>query len=179
MRWITFLILLYVMASLHYAYFGAFPYGQGSWPRVEYLLILAIFYALYASEPAAPLCGFICGLAYDLGTMDEVFGSHAVPVALVSVLVVRVRLSIFREHSVSQFIVTLLAVLAFAVLDVIMRSIIGAKLDGGVWGHLGQLSANAVYTAVVAPVFFWLFFRFQPLLGFSLQGSRGRHEARR
>jgi rod shape-determining protein MreD len=182
MRWITFFILLYVMTSLQFAQLGGFPHGSGAtWPRIEYLPILAIFYALYAAEPAAPMCGLLCGLCYDIITPTEFFGSHAVPLALIAYCVVKVRLSIFREHFVSQFIITLLAILGFAVLDVAMRKIIGATLDGNsIWTHFGHLAANAIYSALVAPIFYWLFFRAQPLLGFSLQGSRGRmHESRR
>jgi len=181
MRWITFFILLYVMAVLQFGRLGGVPHGDGAWPRVEYLLILAIFYGLYAAEGAAPLCGLICGVVYDLGNLNEMVGTHAVPLALITVLVVKIRLSIFREHFVSQFLITLLAILGFSVLEVITRLLVTAPLDSGsVWSTFGHLAANAVYTAAVAPVFYWFFFRFQPLLGFTLHGSRGRgHEGRR
>ena len=179
MRWITFLILLYVMSSLQLGRLGSLP--PGLWPSIEFLPILAIFYALFAAESAAPLCGLICGLFYDLPwTTDTMLGTCAVPLALTTLLVVRIRLSIFREHVLSQLLMTFLAIMVFAILSVIVRLIIKASLEGGIFTYLGHMSANAIYSAIVAPLFFWLFFRFQSLLGFTSHGPRSRiHESRR
>ena len=180
MRWITFLILLYGMDALQMGRLGGIPHGGDHWPRIEFLPILAIFYALFAAESAAPLCGLICGIFYDLAA-GEMIGTTAVPLALMSLMVVRIRLSIFREHFLSQLLITFLAILAFAILSVIMRKMVGAPFEGGVWWtHFGHMATNALYSTIVAPVFYGLFFRFQSVLGFSSHGPRTRiHEARR
>jgi rod shape-determining protein MreD len=180
MRWITFFILLYGMDALQMGRLGGIPHGGDHWPRIEYLPILAIFYALFAAESAAPLCGLICGICYDLAA-GEMIGTTAVPLALMSLMVVHIRLSIFREHFLSQLLITFLAILAFALMSVIMRKVVNAPLDGhSVWTHFGHLATDALYSAVVAPIFYGLFFRFQSLLGFSSHGPRTRiHEARR
>lgn len=180
MRWITFLILLYVMDALQIGHLGAFAHGEATfWPSIEYLPILAIFYAMFAAESAAPLCGLVCGVCYDLA-MHEMIGTSAVPLALMAFFVVRIRLSIFREHFASQVLMTFLAILTFAILSVIMRKIVKAPLAEGAFTHFGLLAANAVYSALVGPFFYWMFFRFQSLLGFSSHGPRTRiHEPRR
>src|ERR1051325_2783285 len=177
MRWITFIILLYVMDALQIGRLGAF--GQG-WPAIEYLAILAIFYALFAAENAAPLCGLTCGIFYDLAS-NNILGTNAVPLALMTILVVRIRLSIFRDHFLSQLLITFLAVLAFGLMSVIMRALVGAPMEGkSAIVHFGHMAANAVYTCVIAPFFYGLFFRFHSLLGFTPQGPRTRvHEVRR
>ncbi len=181
MRWITFLIFLYLMTSLQSAGLGGFPYHNALWPRIEYLPILAIFYALYAAEPAAPIAGLLCGIAYDITTPADFLGTSAVPLALTVLLVVKIRLSIFREHGISQILITLFAILTFAALSVIVRLIISAPLDSNsIWSHFANLAANAIYSAILAPVFFWLFFRLQPILGFTSHGPRSRaHDSRR
>jgi rod shape-determining protein MreD len=179
MRWITFFILLYLLTAMQVARFLAIPHGGQPWPAIQYLPILAIFYSLFATDASAPLAALVCGLAYDLGNYpNDLLGTNLVPLALVAWFVVKIRLSIFREHIVSQALVTLLAMLAFSVLSVIMRLLVEAPLDGGsAWIHLGSLAGNAVYTAIAAPPLFWIFFRLSPLLGFTSHGPRTRGKA--
>jgi rod shape-determining protein MreD len=179
MRWITFFILLYLMTAMQVAHFGAIPHSGQPWPAVQYIPLLAIFYALFATDAAAPLAALVCGVAYDLGNYpNDLLGTNLVPLALVAYFVVKIRLSIFREHLVSQALLTLLAMLAFSVLSVIMRLLVQAPLDGGsAWVHLETLAGNAVYTAIVSPALFWVFFRLTPLLGFTSHGPRMRGKA--
>ena len=181
MRWITFLILLYVMAAFQAGDLAAQIHLNTHWPRVEFLPILAIFYALFAAENAAPFCGLICGLCYDILMPGDLIGTHAVPLAITGFLVMRVRLSIFRERFASQLLISLLALLAYAVLETLMRVIVSAPLDGlSFWTHLGHEATNAVYSTIFAPFIYWLIFRFYPLLGFTSHGPRSRiHESRR
>jgi len=177
MRWITFFILLYFMYALQIAHLGALPHGPRGddfWPALEFLPLLAVFYALFAAETAAPIAALLCGLAYDIGNHDFA-GTNALPLALVALLLIRMRLAIFREHAISHFIMTLLAVLLFACLATLFRRLIGAPLYGrAFWPHLMHLAGNAFYTALVAPGVFWSYFRLQKLLGFSPHGSRSR-----
>jgi rod shape-determining protein MreD len=177
MRCITFFILLFLADALQQSHLGSIPHPFNStpWPAIEYLPLLAIFYALYASESAAPLCGLLCGIAYDLANHDFV-GTSAVPLAFIAWVIVRIRLSIIREHFMSQLLLTLLAILAFALVCLPMRSFASAPYQGhSVWTHFATLGGNAVYTSVIAPFLFGLFFRFPSLLGFTSHGPRTRH----
>jgi rod shape-determining protein MreD len=173
MRWITFFILLYLMAALQESHLGAIPHPQGdAWPAIEYLPILAIFYALYAAESAAPLAGLLCGLLYDFANSDFL-GINAVPLALVALLIVRVRLSIFREHFMSQLLITLFSIVAFGVFSMVARLIANSPLQGhSVWAHVATFAGDAVYSSLIAPFIFWALFRAPGLLGFTTHGPR-------
>lgn len=177
MRWITFILLLYFLTAMQCAKFGAFPsgpHGENFWPEILYLPMLAIFYALFAADTAAPLAGLICGAMLDV-TSGEFLGTNLVPLALVTWVLVRIRPSLFREHMLLQMITTLMAILAYAVLTVIFRRLIHAPLTGQKMAdHFFTLAGDGVYTAIVAPLFFWLFFRFPNLLGFTSHGPRTR-----
>ena len=175
MRWITFFILLYLMAALQVSHLLGIPHVHSpEWPAIEYLPILAIFYALYATDSYAPHAGLLCGLLYDLTNADMI-GTNAVPLALVAFLIVRVRLSIFREHFMAQLLITLFAILLFALFSLPMRYLAHAPFAGlSLWSHLAAISGNAVYSSVIAPLLFLLFFRFPSLLGFTSQGPRTR-----
>ncbi len=177
MRWITFFILLYFMSALQSSQLGSLPGGhllENNWPGIDYLPLLAVFYAMFAGEAAAPLAALACGAAYDL-VQGDYFGTTMIPLALVALLILHIRLSIFREHVVSQMLMTLIALLIFALIAALFRRLIGAPLDGqSVWIHMGRLAGNAFYTALVSPLFYWLFFRFKLALGFTSHGSRTR-----
>jgi rod shape-determining protein MreD len=174
MRWITFLILLFLMFALQIAHLGAWPHGPRGdefWPAIEFLPLLAVFYALFANDAPAPLAAALCGIAYDIGNHDYL-GTHMIPLALVALAVVRIRLSIFREHALTHAIITFLAILAFGILSALDRSLLGAPLHNASLGsHFGFFAGNALYSALFAPPLFWLLFRLQKLLGFSYQGA--------
>ena len=175
MRWITFFILLFFMYPLQISHLGAWPHGphgNDPWPALEYLPLLAVFYALFAADNAGAITALCCGLAYDIGN-HEFAGTSMIPLTLVALLLIRIRLSIFREHALSQFIMTLLAIFTFAFLSALFRGLIGAPLYGrAFWPHFLHLAGNALYTALIAPAVFRLFLRFPKLLGFSVHGAR-------
>ena len=174
MRWIIFGILLYAAAALQMTHFLSLR--PGDCPALEFLPLLAIFYALFAMEDVAPLCGFWCGLALDLITPGVPMGTNAVPLALVALVVVKIRLSVFRENVISQVVVAGLGVLLFAGLSAVWHTIL---LSGGdasrpstFWAVFGPLAINALYTGAVAPALFWLLLLLRPILGF--EPARGR-----
>ena len=176
MRCIIFLILLYFLSALQSSHLGGMPYGSmgGPWPSIEYLPLLAVFYAMFAAEAAVPFAALACGVMYDI-TQGDPIGTTMIPLALVMLMIVRIRLSIFREHVVSQMLLTLVALLALAVMEGVFRWGIGASLEGrSLWTQMGRMAGNAFYTALLSPVFFWVFFRFKQSLGFTEHGSRAR-----
>jgi rod shape-determining protein MreD len=170
MRWIMFLILLYVMSAFQAAHFLGIPSGDRHWPELLYLQALAIFYAMFANEAEAPLAALACGLMIDLlSTPTVLVGTNMIPLGITALLVVRTRLVIFREQMFAQGVMTLLALLLFALVSTIFRVLIGTPaLEGqSFWTQLFTLIVDAGYTAAFAPFIFWLFFRFPQMLGFS------------
>lgn len=176
MRWLTFLVLLYITSALQFAHFLAWPHAHGpGWPTPQYLVILAAFYALHAEEHVAPLCGLAAGLMFDLGPDLPLLGTGTVAMGLVAWGIVRIRLSIFREHPVSQGVLTFLAVLAFGVISGLLRTLWPASYEPTrYWPYVGGMAGDAVYSGLLAPAAFWLFFRLRPMLGFGSHGLRGR-----
>ncbi len=178
MRWITFLLLLYLMYALQVSHLGALLLGHTSddpWPSIEYLPLLAVFYALFATESAAPLAALACGIMYDVGNKDFL-GTTMIPLALTSLLLIKIRLLIFREHIISHIIMTLLALLTLALLSTIFRALLGAPLyANSLLLHFLHLAGNTLYTALLAPAFFKLFFLLKSLLGFTPTNPRSRN----
>ncbi|MEI8198214.1 MAG: rod shape-determining protein MreD [Phycisphaerae bacterium] len=177
MRWITFLVLLFFAAALQTARLGALAPVPQAYPMIEYLPLLAVIYALFADEHQAPLAGVACGLVYDV--FSQPFGVHTIALGLVALSVVKIRMSIFREHIFSQFIMAFLAILIFGVLAAVLRELTPLLVGHGhsaypFWPALGGSVINAFYTACVAPAVVWCLFRFAGLLGFHLKSSRGR-----
>jgi rod shape-determining protein MreD len=175
MRWITFILLLYIAAALHSAWFCALG-GAEKFPRIDYVAMLAIFYALFAAEDYALMAALCCGILYDLMAPSPI-GPHTFSLALVAWVIVRVRLSIFREHVISQAVVTMLAAAAFGLLTqslwVIMPKLLGIATTGLPFGAaMKAWLINALYTGIVAPGVFWLLFKLNTLLGFSVRGPR-------
>jgi len=171
MRWITFSILLYVCAALQVTHFLTLS-AHGSYPAIQYLPLLAIFYALFADEKSAPLAGFACGILYDLTSGGMIpFGTQAVPLALLTLLVVRIRMSIFRERVISQIVISFVALLFFALLVALLSWLL---LGGGLWAAFGPMSANAVYSAFAAPLLFRLWMLLKGFLGFDPHRHRSR-----
>ena len=104
MRWITFILLLYFMTALQCRKFGAFPsgpHGDNFWPEILYLPMLAIFYALFAADAAAPLAALLSGAMLDL-TSSEFLGTNMIPLALVAWVLVRIRHRFFANICCSR-----------------------------------------------------------------------------
>ena len=177
MRWIMFFILLYVMSAMEKAHFLGIPSGDRHWPVILYLPMLAVFYSLFAVETAAPLAALACGIVLDLLSGSGVLvGSSMIPLGLMSLLIVRARLVIFREHMLAQAVMTFVGLVLFAILATLFRKLIGSPaLEGqSAWTHFGHLFVDAIYSAIAAPFLFWVFFRFPSMLGFTMQRHWGR-----
>lgn len=177
MRWITFFVLLYFAAALQAVRLGALSAVPHAYPLIEYLPLLAVIYALFAEEHQAPLAGIVCGLMYDI--FSQPFGVYTISLGLVAWLVVKIRMSIFREHIFSQFIMAFLALLIFGILAALLRQLVPLLVGHGhgdypFWAAVGGSLINAFYSACIAPAIIWVLFRFAGLLGFHLKSSRGR-----
>jgi rod shape-determining protein MreD len=180
MRWIPFILLLYLAAGLQAGALLGFPHANTPlpWPTLQYVMLLVVFYSLFANEQLAPLAALAAGLALDLINPLDVLGTSTMAMGLVSLAIIAVRMSIFREHAASQIIMTILAVLLFAVVAGTLRSVGPGVPDTQVVlpfaKYFGLMSANAVYTGLLAPLVFWLLLQMRNLLGFAAHGGRAR-----
>ncbi len=175
MRWLTFFLLLYFATALAAAHLG--QWSEIGYFHLEYLVLLGMFYALFAEEDSAILAAFWCGLVYDL-TSQALLGTEALLMALIALGLVKIRKHIFRNNALSQIVMTFLAVIIFLVgRTVIDGTVLWACGRGGLSINLLQFAgislSSAVYTAVLAPVIFRLLFMLGPLLGFEPPHHRG------
>jgi rod shape-determining protein MreD len=169
MRWITFGILLYLATALQVAHFG--QWSEAGYFHVEFIPMLAVFYALYPAEDYALLACLCCGFMYDL-TGIGLLGVNTILLSLAGYGITRIRMNIFRQNPISQAVLVFLTVV-FVLLG---RNILTRM---GLWSAdqpmtvlsgyaptIGITLSSAIYTAIVAPWVFRGLFMIGPLLGF-------------
>lgn len=158
MRWIRFIILVYLVILVQVSLAGlvtvATPLGR---VKVDFAAVAAVFVAFYARQGIdAMLACWILGLAVDLTTGGGLAGSPVVgPMALgyaiLGGMLWRVRDAFFRDRALTQAFLTALFCLAAQCFWITAQS-----LRMGVWRDYGsmllQAIAVAVFTALMTPL---------------------------
>lgn len=165
MRWIPFIILLYVGAVLQTT---IVPVVEIHEIRPDLLIILAVYYALMAPRYDALLACWCIGFLIDLCsagyTTHSNVGVHAVGLGVAGILIVGLRDYTIQDSPLTQMLyclftkifVTGVMVLHMAyVLDV--DNIVGRFMAVGCW--------EAVYTGLLAPYAFWSLRKLRGTLG--------------
>ncbi|HMD54837.1 MAG TPA: rod shape-determining protein MreD [Phycisphaerae bacterium] len=168
MRWITFLILLYLATALQSSHLGQL--NEAGFFHIEYLPALAVFYALLADRWSALLVCFICGAVYDL-TGDSLLGLQAILMFVVGYAIVGIRAHVFRNNMISQGVITFLTVLFLLAARAMLTHIIfwfagRHQTDIAALTQTGIIFSSALYTALVAPLLFKAMLLIGSLLGF-------------
>ncbi len=169
MRWITFGILLYLATALQVAHFG--QWSEAGYFHIEFIPMLAVFYALYPTEDSALLACFCCGLVYDL-TATGLFGVNTISLSLAGYAITRIRMNIFRQNPISQFVLVFLTVMLVLLgKNVLIRMALwsAAQPTTDISGYAATTAiafSSAIYTAILAPWVFRGLFMIGSLLGF-------------
>ncbi len=133
---------------------------HGHWVRPDLLLVFGVFLALVLEPWEVFVAGWCLGLATDLTAPYGRLGIGALLLAVGLWTLSQLQGSLFRTRVVTQFILTLLVVFtlhwlgetaaqaSMGVAPLVSRNAEGALFD-------------AVYSAVLAPYLFWIFFRFR------------------
>ncbi|GJQ25000.1 MAG: hypothetical protein HBSAPP02_00320 [Phycisphaerae bacterium] len=168
MRWIPFAILLYFTAVLQST---LAPFLAVHGIRPDFLVIIAVHYALAARAADALIACWIIGFVTDLTSLSfgdhGNVGVHALAFGLAALAMVALREIAFRESVITQIVCTFLA-------RVIVAGIAGLHLlwAADAWSRTGEvlLAAiySAVYTAAIAPYGHWLLRRGRSLLGIGI-----------
>ena len=165
MRWIAFAILLYLVTVLQTT---VAPFIALHTVRPDFMVILAVFYALLARHQDAPLACWCIGFAIDLTTMSYTdysnVGVHAFSLGLIGLIICKIRELTFRESALTQLIFAFLAKLLLAgLVGLHMLYVLGE------WDRLGETVVTSVwaaaYTAVLAPYGHWILCRLRGALG--------------
>jgi rod shape-determining protein MreD len=105
MRWIPYLVLAYLVIAVQIALSGFVYWGQAS-PNL--VLPAVVFIAINARREEALFGAFGLGLLQDLFTQHPA-GLYAFSYCLVGLFVVGAQPSVYKDHPLTHFFVTLLA----------------------------------------------------------------------
>lgn len=154
MRWLTFCILAIVVLTLEVT---VAPLLEWHGARPQWLLMLAVFFALNGRSVDVLIGAWILGLLYDLHTLPEYVGLFSLAFSLVAIIVYSMREFLFREHPLTHFLVTFAACLLIQIMLDVHRAAAFGDSSGGIWSLGRETLLTALVTALFAlPVHFAL-----------------------
>jgi rod shape-determining protein MreD len=148
MKWLPFTVLAVVALVCQTTIVQSMAI-HSIWP--DWMFVLAVHYALWGPWPDAAIAGWVLGLMVGVSSGDRI-GLHAFAFGAAAWAIIHIRHVLFRDHAITQLVVTL--VFAFAV----------QLLVGGYrWWGAGSGATSiwwpafftAVYTAAWAPYLHW------------------------
>jgi len=147
MRWLTFLITMGVALTLQSA---VAPAVEIFGVRPDWLLVVVVFFAMFARPVDAAIGAWLVGFAADLMTIERL-GFLALSYTLAALGVSSLRKYLFCFRGSTQFAVTLVVCLILQCAWLIYRYAFYGAADG-VWGDvLRNVLFGSVYTAAWAP----------------------------
>lgn len=147
MRWLTFFLLAAVVLTLQSA---VAPRLEVLGARADWLLVIVVFFSLYAPRREAVISAWIVGMAADLMTVERL-GLLALSYALAAVGITSVREHLFRYRAATQFVVTLVVCLLLRAAWLVYRRVSYDMAEP----FLADLTVDvlaAIYTALWAPL---------------------------
>jgi rod shape-determining protein MreD len=162
MRWLSYFILAYFALGVQVGLRDFIHVREAS---PNFLLLVVVFLAMNAPREPALLGCFFLGLMQDLLTLHPL-GTWAVSYALVAMFVLSVQEVVYPEHPLTHFSLALLGgILCGVVLTV--HGVLYAVLHKEPRQAMGLLPfADALYTAVLAPVVLGVLQRMKTVFSF-------------
>jgi rod shape-determining protein MreD len=120
------------------------------------MLILAVYYALWAPWPDGALAGLALGFVVDLFSLSDPgrIGLHAFCFGAASWGIIKIRTMLVRSHPIAQVLLTM--VFGAAVHMAVALYYRWAGPDRPLAASLGLALLTAAYTAILAPLLLWL-----------------------
>lgn len=128
----------------------------------DWMFVLAVYYALWGPWPDAAIAAWILGLVMDLSSLGRT-GLLAFCYGAAAWAIIRARHVVFREHPLTQFLITLLFGLGVQLAVVLYDR--WMVENGAVPGAWRAALLKAVYTAAFAPLLHWVLLRLSFLTG--------------
>ena len=166
MRWLTFVILAVVATTLQVTVAPRLAFHGA---RLDCILILVVFYALYGPSEHAILAGWLGGALADVMTIER-FGLLSLSYALTGALVVSIRDALFIRHPLTHFSVTLAGGVLVQAMWAAYRLIVGLPV-----GPLVPLLLACAGSAVVAVPAHRALLTLPGLLGFRVGKHSGAY----
>lgn len=143
MRWLTFSLCAAAALTLQSA---LAPYVELFGIRPDWLLVVVVFFALYARPTEAVLGAWIIGFCADLMTIERL-GLMALSYALAALLVISIRDYLFCHRPATQFAVTLMVCLMVRAVWCGYRRILYDPAESILLDGIADVAAGSIYTA--------------------------------
>lgn len=179
MRWLSYIILVYVAVALQ---IGLSPFVEYRGAAPNLVLLAVIFIAVNAPRDSALLGGFILGLLQDLVSHQQP-GLYALSYGLVALFVVNTQQVVYREHPLTHFSLALAGGLETALLLLVHGYVHPASprvqhqsvILPAIRVSPTVLLTSVIYTAVLAPFVLGALQRMKGLFGFQPARRRARY----
>lgn len=148
MRWVMFMVFITIVLTVQVtiaprlSFFGQHP---------DWLLVIVIFFALYARPYDAVVGAWIIGVGADIMTIERL-GLLTFSYAIAAIIVVYIREYLFRYHPITQFILTAAVCFLLQLGWLIYRRVIYEPIAFLPVEFLGCVIWSSLYTACWAPL---------------------------
>ena len=174
MNWVGFAVLAYLVTVIQTS---VAPFLAVHTIRPDFMVIVAVFFGLYARPADAMLGCWIIGLLIDLCSLSHPVranvGLHALVLGLLGLFMAKTRGVTFREGMVSHLIYTFV-VCFLLTLTVRIHTTWDVRSASGLGRHSAVAFYTAIYTALLAPYVHFLLRRLRSVLGLHI----GQHDFR-
>ncbi|NUO07504.1 MAG: rod shape-determining protein MreD [Candidatus Brocadia sp.] len=156
MRWFTFFCILFCISIFQSTLLSWINFGSAV-PDLYFPLV--VFYSFLTDVKRNTMANWFTGLSKDLFSEGSL-GINSVFFVAVGFLLWSFREILFRGHLVTQILVTFIFSVIYNVLYAVhtMISFRSLSLSTALWTTL----LCSFYTAMLVPVLFWIFNKFQP-----------------
>lgn len=156
MRWFTFFCILFCIALFQSTMMPWVNLGSAV-PDLYFPFV--VFYSFLTDAKRNTIANWFTGLSKDLFSEGS-FGLNSVFFVAVGFFIWSFREILFRGHLVTQVFITFIFSLIYNVLYAIHVSISfhSLRLSTTLW----VIFVCSLYTAMIVPVLFWIFNKFQP-----------------
>jgi rod shape-determining protein MreD len=161
MRWLPFIILLYVGIVLQTTLAQRLEINH---VRPDFMFIAALYYALQVVSPEAMIAAWFLGFAVDLCSQGQL-GVYAFAYGLMALLVVQFRESMFRDHPLTSLFVTLICTWLAHLIAGVYFILTHPQSPRSTIEMLLHSTYTAMYTAAIAPYLHWMLGRIRGVLG--------------
>ena len=175
MRTWSFFVLAYLVLSLQLALSGFLTWGAAV-PNL--VLPIVVFIAVNAGREGALAGAFTIGLLHDLLSPNQPIGLFAFSYGLTALFVVSMQPSLYRDHPLTHFFITLSAAAVVAAVGLfnqwaypILHSVPNPPRP-----LISAALLSALYTAALAPLLLWPLVKLKTT--FAFRGTRHGRMAR-
>lgn len=156
MRWLTFFCILLCISLFQSALINWINIGT-SVPDLYFPLV--VFYSFLTDFKRNTIANWFAGLSKDLFSEGH-FGLNSVFFVAAGFLLWSIRGILYRGHLVTQVIITFIFSVMYNILYAAYTTISFHSLNFST--TLWMIFISSLYTAMMVPVLFWIFSKFQP-----------------